>query len=155
MYFVGKTGSRSTQSPSSYLVMSNMAKTLGCMVWWTWVKCLYTCVLRNYFSRSISFFFFFFFWLLGLHLLLQHMEGPRLGVESKLQLPAYATSTAMQDPIWVCDLHWHSQQCWIPIWQSEARDWTCTLMDISWVHYHWATMRTLGNYFSVHKFPHL
>ena len=43
-----------------------------------------------------SFFFFFFFFLsfvfLGLHL--QHMKVPRLGVKSKLQLPAYATATA-------------------------------------------------------------
>ena len=42
---------------------------------------------------SYSFFFFFF---LGLHL--WHMEVPRLGVESELQLPTYTTATAMQDP---------------------------------------------------------
>ena len=29
---------------------------------------------------------------------LQHMEVPRLGVDSELQLPAYITTTAMQDP---------------------------------------------------------
>ena len=34
--------------------------------------------------------------ILGLHLL--HMEVPRLGVELELQLPAYTTATAMQDP---------------------------------------------------------
>ena len=38
---------------------------------------------------------FFFFSLLGLHL--WHMEDPRLGVELELQLPAYATATAMPD----------------------------------------------------------
>ena len=27
-----------------------------------------------------------------------HMEVPRLGVKSKLQLPAYATATGTQDP---------------------------------------------------------
>ena len=32
-----------------------------------------------------------FCFFLGLHL--QHMEVPRLGVESELQLPAYATAT--------------------------------------------------------------
>ena len=42
------------------------------------------------------FFFFFFFSFLGLHL--QHMEVPRLGVNLELQLPAYITATAMQDP---------------------------------------------------------
>ena len=36
--------------------------------------------------------FFFFFGLLGLHL--QHMEVPRLGVKSVLQLPAYTTGTS-------------------------------------------------------------
>ena len=32
----------------------------------------------------------------------QHMEVPRLGVESELQLPAYTTVTAMPDPSLVC-----------------------------------------------------
>ena len=40
------------------------------------------------------------------------MEIPRLGVESELQLLAYATATAMQDPSHVCDLHHSSQQHW-------------------------------------------
>ena len=58
--------------------------------------------------------------LLGLHL--RHMEVPRLRVQSELQLPAYSTATAVQDPSYVCDLH-HS------LWQhrilnplSEAKD---------------------------------
>ena len=42
--------------------------------------------------RSFSCFFFF----LGLHL--WHMESPRLGVESELQLQTYTTATATQDP---------------------------------------------------------
>ena len=29
---------------------------------------------------------------------LQHMEVPRLGVESELQLPAYTTTTETRDP---------------------------------------------------------
>ena len=33
------------------------------------------------------------------------LEVPGLGVESKLQLVAYATATAMPDPNRVCDLH--------------------------------------------------
>ena len=36
---------------------------------------------------------------------LQHMEVPGLGVESELQLPAYPTATATQDPSRICDLH--------------------------------------------------
>ena len=35
----------------------------------------------------------------------QHMEVPRLGVESELQQLASATATATQDPSCVCDLH--------------------------------------------------
>ena len=37
-----------------------------------------------------------FFSPLGLHL--RHMEVPRLGVKSELQLPAYTTAAAMPDP---------------------------------------------------------
>ena len=34
-----------------------------------------------------------------------HTEVPRLGAELELQLPAYATATATQDPSLVCDLY--------------------------------------------------
>ena len=44
----------------------------------------------------LSFFFFFFFVFLGLYL--QHMEVPRLGVESELQLPVYTIATGTSDP---------------------------------------------------------
>ena len=55
------------------------------------------------FSFFLSFFFFFCFFL-----------GPhRLGVKSELQLPTYATVTAMLDPSCVCDLNHSSQQCQI------------------------------------------
>ena len=37
-------------------------------------------------------FFFFFFLISFFHLHLQHVEAPRLGVESELLLPAYATA---------------------------------------------------------------
>ena len=49
------------------------------------------------------FFIFYFFAFLGLHP--QHMEVPRLGVQSELQLPAYAPATATSDLSRVCDLH--------------------------------------------------
>ena len=45
---------------------------------------------------------------------------PRLGVKSELQLPAYATATAMPDPL------------------SEARDWTCNLIVPSPIRFHYA-----------------
>ena len=37
------------------------------------------------------------FCFLGLHL--WHMEFPRLGIESELQLPAYATATTLPGPL--------------------------------------------------------
>ena len=46
---------------------------------------------------------FLFIYFLGPHM--WQMEGPRLGVKSQLQLPAYATATATQDPSHVYDLH--------------------------------------------------
>ena len=48
---------------------------------------------------NLDFFFFFF---LGPYP--QPTEVPRLGVKWKLQLAAYATATAMQDPSLICDL---------------------------------------------------
>ena len=72
------------------------------------------------------FFFFFFFFLLWPHL--QHMEVPRLGVESELQLPAYATATATPDLSRIFDLHYSSWQRRILNLLSEARDLNCNLM---------------------------
>ena len=40
-----------------------------------------------------------------LELQVRHMEVPRLGVQSELQLPAYATATTRPDLSHVCDLH--------------------------------------------------
>ena len=51
---------------------------------------------------------FILFYFLEPHL--QHMEIPRLGAKSELQLQAYATATATQDPSHVCNLHHSSKQ---------------------------------------------
>ena len=56
------------------------------------------------------------------------MEVPGLGVESELQLPAYATATTTTDLTRVCYL-WRPQIL-NPL--STARDQTCVLMDTSW-----------------------
>ena len=70
------------------------------------------------------------------------MQVPRLGGESKLQLLAYTTATAMLDPGLVCDLHHSSWQCQIPHPLSKARDQTQVLIDSRQICFHWATIGT-------------
>ena len=59
---------------------------------------------------------------------MQHMEVPRLGAESELQLLAYTTATAKPDPSHVCNLHRSLRQCWILNLLNEVRDQTCILI---------------------------
>ena len=87
----------------------------------------------------VSFVFF------GLHL--QHMGVPRLGVKSKLQLPAYTTATATWDLSHVCDLHHSSQQCPILNPLSEARNRTRNLLVPSRIPFRCATMGTRRSVF--------
>ena len=47
--------------------------------------------------------YYYYCYFLGSHI--WHMEVPRLVVQLDIQLPAYGTDTAMQDPSRVCDLH--------------------------------------------------
>ena len=75
------------------------------------------------------FFFIFILCFLGPHL--RHMEVPRLGVKSELQLPTTATVTAMPDPSHVCNLYHSSQQRWILNTLNEARDRIRILLDPS------------------------
>ena len=84
------------------------------------------------FSRA-SVWYFFFFGCLGHYPL--HMEVPRLGTESELQLPACTTGTAMQDLSHICSLHHISQQCQILDPLSEARSQTHILMGTARVCY--------------------
>ena len=70
---------------------------------------------------------------LGLHP--QHMENPRLGVESELQLLAYTSAVATRDLNRICDLH-HSPPHRIPNPLGEAMYRTHVFMDTSWVCYH-------------------
>ena len=60
-----------------------------------------------------------------------HMEVPRLGVQSELQLLAYTTASATADLSCICDLHHSSRQCRILNPLSGARDRTPVLMDTS------------------------
>ena len=63
------------------------------------------------------------------------MEVPRLGVESAVQLPAYATATAMQDLSYIFDLYHSSREHRILDPLREARDGTHILMDPSQARY--------------------
>ena len=68
-----------------------------------------------------------------------HMEVPRLGVKSELQLLAYTTTTANVGLSHVCDLHHRSQQRQILNPLSEARDRTCNLMVPSQIRFLFTT----------------
>ena len=60
---------------------------------------------------------------------LWHMEVPELGIKSELQLQAWATATATQDPSRIDDLGCSLQQCPILNPLSKARDQTRILTD--------------------------
>ena len=105
-------------------------------------------VILPIFSSFFDFnFTFFFLKLLEITFFLgprpQHMEIPRLGVYSELQLPAYATATATLDPSHICELHHSSRQCRILNPPSEARDQTCNLMVPRWILFHCTMTGTL------------
>ena len=94
-------------------------------------------------APSITRFFFFFlnrFSFLESHP--WHMEVPRLGFKSKLQLPAYTTAAATPDLSRICDLHHSSQQRRILNPLSKARDRTCHLMVPSRICFRCATTGT-------------
>ena len=82
----------------------------------------------------------FIFCFLGLHL--RHMEVPRLGFESELQLPAYAIATAAWDLSHICNLHHSSWKFWILNPLGKVRDWTCIIMDTSQICSNWAMTGT-------------
>ena len=69
----------------------------------------------------------------------RHMEGPRLGIELELQLPAYTIATATPDLSHVFNLHHSSQQCQILDPLNKAIR-TQVLMDTSRIHFCCTTM---------------
>ena len=106
-------------------------------------------ILSSNRMNTVLFFFFFFlsFWfVLFVFLFLGphpwHMEVRRLGVQLELQLLAYTTATATQDPSHDCDLHHSSRQCQIFNPLSEVRDRTPVFRDASLVSYCWVTAGT-------------
>ena len=90
---------------------------------WDIVK-LHSLINGSGMGLEIHFFPFF------LQQYLWHMEVPRLGAESELQLQAYATPTALPDPSHICAngrLSLHQHRILNPL--SKARDQTCILKD--------------------------
>ena len=88
--------------------------------------------------------FFKIFFVCFLELYQWHAEVPRLGVELELQLQAFATATAMQDPSGACGLHHSSWQHWILNPLNEVRDPTCNFMVPSRIHFHCTMTGTPG-----------
>ena len=82
----------------------------------------FTYLLQYIFCLFFFNFYYYYFCLLGPYL--WHMEVPWLPLE--LQLPAYATATATQDPSCIRDIHHSSLQRQILNPLSEARDQTCS-----------------------------
>ena len=101
------------------------------------------------FSFSLSLFFVFFVCLFvcfcSLGPYLRHIEVPRLGIESELQLLVYTTATATQDPSH--DLHHSSRQCRILNPFSKARDRTHNLKALSQICFCCATTGTPFYYY--------
>ena len=76
----------------------------------------------------------FFCFVLGPYL--QHMEVPRLGVESELRLQVYTTATANGDLSHICNLHHSSQQHGVLNPLRGGQRWNLVLMDTSQIRYH-------------------
>ena len=102
------------------------------------------CGLVNTVTVLICLFTILFFFGLFVFLVLhpQHMEVPRLRVESELQLPAYTTGTAMPDPSCICNRHHSSWQRRILNPLSETRNQTHNLMVPNWICFCCAMMGT-------------
>ena len=95
--------------------------------------------ISNKWNTSLKLYLFIYCFL-GPHS--RHMEVPRLGVESELQLPASTTATTMADLSHICNPYKSSQQHWIPDPLSEARDRTHILMNTSRIHFCYTMMGT-------------
>ena len=89
---------------------------------------------------QIILFYFILFWFLWLYV---HTEVPRPGVNSDMQLQAYATARATLDLSCICNLHHKLWQCQILNPLSEVRDHTHTLRHNVRFLTHWATVGTL------------
>ena len=109
----------------------------------TWLSCK-NCVqcFYSYLFICLFIYLFIYFCLVCLLRAAPAAYGGSQARGPRLQLQAYATATAMQDPSCVFNLHHSSQQHQIPNLLSKARDRTCNFMVPSWNCFLCATMRT-------------
>ena len=78
-----------------------------------------------------------------------HMEVPRLGIQSKLQLPTYTTATAMPDPsLSVTCTTAHGNAGSLTYWARPGIESAFILTDPSQIHFHQATTGTPLIFFS-------
>ena len=113
--------------------VAEFTSCLHCRLNFTSSNTYLNCIFFLLFRAMVFLSFLFVCLLFGLHL--RHMEVPRLGVESELQLPAYTTATASQVLSHICDLHHSSWQHQILNPLSGSRDQTHIFMDSRWVHF--------------------
>ena len=98
------------------------------------------------FNFYLCFIYLFIYLFCFLEPYLWHMEVPRLGVKSELQLPAYTTATTTQDLSCICNLHHSSQQHQILNPRSKVRNRTHNLMVPSQICFHCTTTATPNPY---------
>ena len=89
-----------------------------------------------------TFFFFVFLWPYP-----WHMEVPRLGVKSELQLLAYTTATVMWNPSHICNHSTSAWQCQMLNPLSKARDHPSSSWIQIWFVNYWATTGTPSSLF--------
>ena len=95
-------------------------------------------------SSGLSFFFFPLFCLSFLEPHPRQVKIPRLGAESDLQPPTYATAPATRDPSRVCDLHHSSWQRQFLNPLSKSRDGSSNLTVPSRICFHGTARGTPG-----------
>ena len=96
---------------------------------WLWTQC----ALKPKKPLSHPALLLFYFCFLGPHL--WHMEVLRIGVQSELQLLAYATATAPSDLSCICNLYHSSWKHWILNPLSKTTSHTHNLMVPSRIHF--------------------
>ena len=99
------------------------------------------------FELKDTFLFFFFIYFL----LFRATPAARGSSQTRGQIRAYPTATAMQDLSHVCSLHHRSWQHQIADPLSEPRDRTRILMNTSRIHFLFATMGTPKKILSLFK----